>query len=315
MTIMPALIRSTVACTVASAVASAVACAVVMIASHAIAGPFTFDDVDYWVGTGTSRAALVIDWVENSTEPAALVWGYRWDGTAYGRDMLTAIVAADDRLFAKLGGSPTNPVAVYGLGYDANNDGTFALDGGSGFDAGGFAYTGPADGSTSLDAADYYAEGWFTGFWHFGIASLNPYDGGSWSDIPAGMAGRLLADGAWDSWTFSPTFNFAAFAENPSAAATPFPPGDFNRDQQVDDLDYQLWKSEFGSTNSPAVDGNGNGVVDAADYTIWRNHVGLGAGSWAAGDGVPEPTSLWFTLCSVWVLWLASHIRRKVNVS
>jgi hypothetical protein len=185
MTIMPALIRSTVACTVASAVASAVACAVVMIASHAIAGPFTFDDVDYWVGTGTSRAALVIDWVENSTEPAALVWGYRWDGTAYGRDMLTAIVAADDRLFAKLGGSPTNPVAVYGLGYDANNDGTFALDGGSGFDAGGFAYTGPADGSTSLDAADYYAEGWFTGFWHFGIASLNPYDGGSWSDIPA----------------------------------------------------------------------------------------------------------------------------------
>ena len=52
------------------------------------AQPFTFDDIEFWVGTGANRAALVIDWLENSNEPPALVWGYRWNGTATGRDML-----------------------------------------------------------------------------------------------------------------------------------------------------------------------------------------------------------------------------------
>ena len=84
---------------------------------------FSFDDIEFWVGNGANRAALVIDWVENAADPPALAWGYRWDGAAKGRDMLTALVAADPRLFAKLGGTPGSPVAVYGLGYDADGDG------------------------------------------------------------------------------------------------------------------------------------------------------------------------------------------------
>ena len=119
----------------------AIACVFVLMPTLVIAAPFTFDDIDYWVGTGSNRAAFVIDWVENSTEPPALVWGYRWDGTANGRDMLTAIVAADDRLFAKLGDTSANPVAVYGLGYDADDDGEFALDDDTAFDADGIAFT------------------------------------------------------------------------------------------------------------------------------------------------------------------------------
>lgn len=276
---------------------------------------FTFDDIDYWVGSGANRAALVIDWADGETDPPALVWGFRWNGTALGRDIFTAVVAADDQLFAKVGGAVTSPVAIYGLGYDANDDGQFALDDGTTFDSDGFASSGPADGSLSVDAADYYAEGWFTGFWHYGIASTNPYDGGRWSDTPFGMAGRTLADGAWDSWTYTPTFNFAAYAQNPVAAAPPeslppYPPGDFDHDGDVTVADYELWKSEFSSTDAPDADASGNGVVDAADYTIWRDHFSIAGGSAATlGSGVPESSSV--LLCWCWC-WLCFCRRRLV---
>jgi hypothetical protein len=258
---------------------------------------FTFDEVQFWVGTGANRAALVIDWVETSPNPPALAWGYRWDGAARGSDMLRAIIAADDRLFAKLGGSPSNPNAVYGIGYDADGDGQFALDDGTTFDDDGIAFTSPPDLATSVDSDDYYAEGWFTGFWHYGVeapAGSNPYGGSNWSDIQVGMAGRTLVDGSWDSWTFSPTFNFAAFAENPQPAAPPFTPGDFNRDGQVDATDYSIWRSTFGSMTQLDADGNANGVVDAADYVLWRRNITFKtATSSALGpSSVPEPATI-----------------------
>jgi hypothetical protein len=253
---------------------------------------------------------MAIDWYENQSEPPALVWGYRWDGTAHGNDMLTAVIAADPRLFAKLGGSRGDANAVYGIGYDANGDGRFAIDDDTVFDAEGFAFTGPADLAISSDAADYYAEGWFTGFWHYGVASSNPYDGARWSDIAVGMASRELTDGSWDSWTFSPTFNFASFAENPAAAPPPFSAGDFNRDGRVDAGDYGIWRSDFRSTARLAADANGNGTVDAADYVIWRKASHSSATA-AAVSPMPEPKAASLALCSLCSLWQFRHKRKE----
>jgi hypothetical protein len=274
---------------------------------------FTFDDIDFWVGSGANRAALVIDWVESSSDPPSLAWGYRWDGAARGSDMLRAIVAADVRLFAKLGGTPTNPNAVYGIGYDANGDGLFALDDGIMFDGEGIAFTAPADLATSVDPDDYYAEGWFTGFWHYGIetpAGSNPFDGSNWSDIPVGMAGRTLAPGSWDSWAFSPTFNFAAYAENPTPAALPFSAGDFNHDGAIDAADYSLWRGTFGSTSDLNADGNASGVVDAADYVVWRHQFALKTfqSSAAMTLPVPEPHP---TICLTSALFQIIRVIRK----
>jgi len=187
-----------------------------LVSATAHAGPVTtLDDVTNWVGSGANRAAIAIDWDGDSTANESLVWGYRWDGTATGWNMLEAIVTAEPRLFAKIedyGGSLG--VAIYGLGYD-DGDGNFAVTDGTVFNPAGIADSAPADGGAAVDPGDLYAEGWFTGFWHYGVATGDPYNGGSWSSSNWGASSRQLLDGSWDSWAFTPSFNFQAFASNP----------------------------------------------------------------------------------------------------
>jgi hypothetical protein len=78
-------------------------------------------------------------------------------------------------------------------------------------------------------------------------------------------------------------------------------PGDYNQDLIVDNDDFLLWKSTFGTTrvsvhDPPLADGNYNGIVDAADYVIWRKNLGQtwpgsGSGSTAGSSSVPEPAT------------------------
>ena len=90
----------------------------VLFVSLALAGVFlvskssavSFNDIQFWIGSGTNRAGLVIEWSTPesfgyTTVPApiadkSLVWGYRFNGTATGAQMFNAIVAADPRLYA-----------------------------------------------------------------------------------------------------------------------------------------------------------------------------------------------------------------------
>jgi hypothetical protein len=88
--------------------------------------------------------------------------------------------------------------------------------------------------------------------------------------------------------------------------------GDFNADGIVDALDYDLWRSTFGSRTRLSADANQNDVVDAADYVIWRRAVGPATPQ--VPSNVPEPatSSAVFAIVLVWTLrrtW--SAVRRR----
>ena len=67
----------------------------------------SLDDIRVWAGSGTNRAALVVEWstpesfgyttVSAPVADKTFVWGYRFNGTATASQMLAAIVAADPR--------------------------------------------------------------------------------------------------------------------------------------------------------------------------------------------------------------------------
>lgn len=99
---------------------------------------------------------------------------------------------------------------------------------------------------------------------------------------------------------------FNAPVDLPTLLSAPTP-GDYNGDSVVNAADYNLWRSEFGSTTHLAADGNGNGVVDTADYVFWRNiFQGLGSGN--GGGAVPEPgTALLILLGLLAVAFPARH--------
>ncbi|HMP04814.1 MAG TPA: hypothetical protein PJ982_00560 [Lacipirellulaceae bacterium] len=273
-----------------TAVACALALAAGLSGGHAVEGAVaSLDDIQFWVGSGSLRAAVVIDWLGDDGSDQSPAWGFRWDGAATGGTMLQAVVAADPRLYAKLGGVGTLGLAVRGLGYDANDDAQFALDDNSWFDEQGFAVSGPADGAMALDGADLYREGWFTGVWNYGVANANPWTGG-WTYSPAGATHRPLVDGAWDSWAFTPTFRQSAFAANAVAAVNL---ADFNSDGSVDGADLLVWQRGLGLSQGvlrATGDASGDGLVDGADLSLWSAHFSpVAADATGASQTLPEP--------------------------
>jgi hypothetical protein len=74
---------------------------------------------------------------------------------------------------------------------------------------------------------------------------------------------------------------------------------DFDRDGDVDNADYSIWKSAFGDNNYG--DANGDFLTDAADYTVWRNQLGSGV-IVAMASAVPEPGTISLALLGVLAL-------------
>lgn len=167
---------------------------------------FDFDDIQFWVGTGNSRAGLVIDW-NDGKEPVSLAWGFRWNGSATGRTMLDAVVTADPRLFECL--TSYGPLVVYGLGYDLNGN--------------GFSYVpGPNDSGHAADPEDHYREGWMTaGYWSYWLKANSS---SNWEFSSVGISGHILTDGCWDGWSFAaaPSWNGGA-PDAPLPAPVPEP--------------------------------------------------------------------------------------------
>jgi hypothetical protein len=201
---------------------SASAAAALVLSAAPTQAAVSFNDIQFWAGTGANRAALVIDF-NDAKAPESLVWGYRWNGAATGEDMFAALVAADPRLYAKRKAFSFG-TANLGIGYDTNGNG-FAISDGTAFDpATGIAAGSEtqADGATPTDPADHYREGWNTGFFDYFTTDANPYGGtGTWTESQVGAGQRTLVDGSWDGLSFAP--NCVGVAPDQPTAAVPEP--------------------------------------------------------------------------------------------
>lgn len=266
-------------------------------------GVTSFEDIRYWIGSGENRAAMVIDWDHTSSQDESLVWGFRWDEPTTGEDMLRAIVEADSRLYLRHGTSGSFGLPIYGLGYDENHDDQFALTTNVQFSVEGFAETSvpdqpPIPPGESVNEEDRYAEGFFTGFWHYATAVGEPFAAGSWTSSAMGLSSRELVDGAWDGWTFEtpPSLMPMGFPANPIAAEAPIT-SDYDSDGDVDGHDFLHWQHEFDAGTT------------ASELLHWQQTYGTRAPLGAARS-IPEPSSLAIILASLIFLLVVDLINR-----
>lgn len=204
--------------------------------SHGAAA-INLDDILLWSGSGTNRAALVVEWsspevFNQTTVPAPLadktmVWGYRFNGTATGTQMLDAVLRADPRLYVIEDNS--FGTFVEGIGYNLKGDGNFGLTDGAHTNGSSLFIQGALTNVTvDIDAAhpinptDLYWGGYYGANWEVwteqgdagGFAASprrgqslywtpddpnNPYSGshGQWSLAQGGLDDLLLTNGSW----------------------------------------------------------------------------------------------------------------------
>ncbi|ERI85713.1 hypothetical protein HMPREF1981_01437 [Bacteroides pyogenes F0041] len=166
---------------------------------------FSMDDIQFWAGTGTNKAAMVIEWHDGKTSDA-LVWGYKWNGTAYGFDMIREIVKADPRLIflTHMTGPMGNTIA--GLGYNINQTGAHYLI----YDEDSTNPHYPIDGIVVTNAynydnwrysdpADHWRSGWYQGYWSYWVKDSKEEE---WQYSNWGASSRELVNGSWDGWSY-----------------------------------------------------------------------------------------------------------------
>lgn len=82
-----------------------------------------WDQIQHWAGdpAGEKKCALVIDF-QDEYDSRALVWGYRWNGTATGEDMIRAIAGQSSCLTAMVQYTGSMGSTLNGLGISTGRD-------------------------------------------------------------------------------------------------------------------------------------------------------------------------------------------------
>lgn len=234
----------------------------------------SFSDIQYWVGTGANQAAFVVQW-NDSKNPDALVWGFRWDGNATGEDMLKAIAKADRRFFTLLYPGTQFGTAVGGMGFDLNGQDSNAL-----IKSGNATYPlYPLDGIvkttqydfddyTAKDTNDHWMSGWYNGFWSYWVK--NPADA-DFGFSGVGASSRVLENGSWDVWNYSPmsgSYDISSTMTpvSPYVSSTNFTNGFFMVNEE--------W---FGHTNGSVNFIDNNGQINYRVYSNANNNHAFGA--------------------------------------
>ena len=83
----------------------------------------TFNDITYWVGHGTNRCAVVIDFNDGESGARSFAWGYRWNGDAPSMKAILDEIVADDPRLKMFASASEYGSFIDAFAYDADNDG------------------------------------------------------------------------------------------------------------------------------------------------------------------------------------------------
>jgi hypothetical protein len=172
-----------------------------------------FSDIQYWVGSGSNQAAFVIDW-NDGTATESMAWGYRWNGTASGEDLIKAIAG----YVGSFDGTSTIPATADGTG-----DQSLTLYTDTEFSFGDLVYQlDYSSGAISHSWGGFDADS--PGFWAYYTADASSTLPTSWTFSSLGMADRILANNSWDAWTWAPAPDYTPTEPSiPIAAPVPEP--------------------------------------------------------------------------------------------
>ena len=172
-----------------------------VVSISAFASAFDFSSIVNWTGTGSNEAALVVDF-EDGTQYPAFVWGYRWNGTQTGEQMVNAIIAANPNL--------TDHVTSYSFG-DALDE---------------YRYDGTAYGLGLHDEVGFGNN--TNGYWaYYNGSGFTMPTSSTWVSASVGFGDWTLTNQDWEGWSWAPNFNPVPPTQNVIAApqVVPSPSG------------------------------------------------------------------------------------------
>lgn len=147
------------------------------------------DNIQYWTGTGTNRAALVLEFGDLAT-PTSIAWGYRWNGSRNASSLLFALAGTIT------GSNAPSPLA----GADARlsvDVSFFAEYGGYFVNTISYAQSGlpaPWTQTTRVIQDDYFGDGSYPTL--YSLNSTGPW-GNSFVQAQVGMSDLSISNGMW----------------------------------------------------------------------------------------------------------------------
>lgn len=200
---------------------------------------FSFDSIDFWVGDGENRAAIVLTWHDtNKTVPDNMVWGYRWSAdvdTISGLVLFQEVMKADPRLIGLIQYTGSMGYTINGIGYgnggrstvgvyfdyaEAQKHNTYPSDAetlaANAISAGNqtgiidHPFGAPSESGRPIYDYDYWTAlvassthwfaGWYQGYWSYFVR--DSYDS-DFSYSGYGASSRKVQNGTWDAWSWN----------------------------------------------------------------------------------------------------------------